>query len=75
MYNAGEDAAVLAAGEALQPLFAATPAPSEEQPCSGCTPSVKVVEVTWNGQGTPSKTDTTSTYQLELEGSCKLQAA
>ena len=37
-------------------------------------PGVKVVNVTWDGQGQPSKTDTTSQYELTLSGKCKLQS-
>ncbi|CAL5224479.1 g7172 [Coccomyxa viridis] len=70
----GSDASILSIGEALQPLFASTPAPSEEQACAGCMPGVKVVNVTWDGQGQPSKTDTTSQYELTLSGKCKLQS-
>ena len=71
---AGSDASILSIGEALQPLFASTPAPPEEQACAGCLPGVKVVSVTWDGQGEPSKTDTTSQYELILSGKCKLQS-
>ena len=71
---AGSDASILSIGEALQPLFASTPAPSEEQACAGCMPGVKVVNVTWDGQGQPSKTDTTSQYELTLSGKCNLQS-
>ncbi|EIE27340.1 amidase signature enzyme [Coccomyxa subellipsoidea C-169] len=71
----GADADVLSIGEAIEPLFAVTPPPAEEQQCSGCTPSVKVVNVTWNGVGTPLETDTTSAYTLELAGDCALKSA
>ncbi len=64
---------VLSVGEAMEPLFAATPAPMEVQQCLGCMPSVKVVNVTWDGVGTPLETDTTSTYTLELTGECALK--
>lgn len=73
--HAGTDADVLTIGEALQPLFARTPAPSEEQACTGCMPGVKVVRVTWDGKGQPSKTDTTSQYELTLDGDCELKSA
>ena len=71
----GGDADVLSIGEALEPLFAATPPPAEDQECSGCTPSVKVVNVTWDGVGTPLESDTTSAYTLELAGECSLKSA
>ena len=71
----GGDADVLSIGEAIEPLFVATPPPAEEQQCSGCTPSVKVVNVTWDGAGTPLETDTTSAYTLELAGDCALKSA
>lgn len=70
----GGDADLLSIGEAVEPLFAATPAPSDVQQCSGCMPGVKVVDVTWDGSGTPSETDTTSIYSLELAGDCALKA-
>lgn len=69
---AGGDVDVLSVGEAMEPLFAATPAPADVQQCIGCTPSVKVVNVTWDGLGTPLDTDRTSTYTLELAGECVL---
>ncbi len=72
---AGGDADVLSVGEAIEPLFAATPPPSDVQECSGCTPSVKLLDVTWDGTGTPSETDTTSRYSLELAGDCALKGA
>jgi len=72
---AGSDADILSIGEALQPLFASTPVPSEKQACAGCMPGVEVVNVTWDGEGQPSQTDTTSQYKLTLSGDCKLQAA
>ncbi len=72
--STGADADVLSIGEAIEPLFAVTPPPAEEQQCSGCTPSVKVVTVTWNGVGTPLETDTTSAYTLELAGDCALKS-
>ncbi len=72
---AGADADVLSVGEAIEPLFAATPPPPDAQQCSGCTPSVKVVNVTWDGVGTPLETDTTSAYTLELTGDCAMKRA
>ena len=71
----GSDAKLLSIGEALQPVFASTPAPSEEQACTGCVPGVNVVKVTWDGEGQPSKTDVTSQYELTLSGECKLKSA
>jgi hypothetical protein len=69
----GADADVISVGEALEPLFEGTPPPPKEQACSGCTPSVRVVDVTWDGQGTPGENDTTSIYELELAGDCALK--
>jgi hypothetical protein len=71
----GSDAKLLSIGEALQPVFASTPAPSEEQACAGCVPGVNVVKVTWDGEGQPSKTDVTSQYELTLSGECNLKSA
>ncbi|CAK0787711.1 hypothetical protein CVIRNUC_010933 [Coccomyxa viridis] len=70
----GTDADLLSIGEALQPLLPSMPGPSEEQACAGCSPGVKVVNVTWDGQGQPSSTDTTSQYELTLEGHCTLKS-
>ncbi|CAL8463001.1 g2535 [Coccomyxa elongata] len=71
----GADADVLSVGEAIEPLFAATPPPPDAQQCSGCTPSVKVVNVTWDGVGTPLETETTSAYTLEFTGDCAMKRA
>ena len=66
---------MISIGEAIEPLFAATPPPVEEQPCGGCTPAVRVVPVTWGGQGTPAENETTSIYAFELAGNCALKEA
>ncbi len=75
MAAADGDAEVLSVCAALEPLLAATPPPLEQQVCEGCTPAVKVVPVTWDGQGTPAETDTTSIYELHLNGKCILQSS
>ena len=72
--TAGEDAKLLSTGEVLAPLFGAMPPPADVAACTGCTPAVKVVNVTWDGVGTPKPTDTTSCYELVLHGDCSLKA-
>ena len=57
----------------MEPLFTPTPPPPEVQPCEGCIPAVSVKEVTWDGVGTPLPTDTTSCYDLVLQGECALK--
>ena len=71
---AGEDAKLLSTGEVLAPLFGRMPPPAEVAACTGCMPAVKVVNVTWDGVGTPKPTDTTSCYELILHGDCALKA-
>ena len=66
---------MLSIGEAIEPLFAATPPPPDVQECSGCMPGVKVLDVTWDGTKTPLETDTTSMYSLEMAGDCALKGA
>ena len=62
----------MAVGQAAQPLFAATPEPARMQPCMGCKPVLKAVNVTWDGQGVPEVGDTTSSYTLGWSGECDL---
>ena len=69
---AGHDDLLLAVGQAAQPLFAATPEPARMQPCMGCKPVLKAVNVTWDGEGAPGVGDTTSSYTLEWSGECDL---
>ncbi|CAK0784780.1 hypothetical protein CVIRNUC_007984 [Coccomyxa viridis] len=68
----GHDDLLLAVGQAAQPLFAATPEPARMQPCMGCKPVLKAVNVTWDGQGVPEVGDTTSSYTLGWSGECDL---
>lgn len=72
--HAGDDDTLLSVGEAMERLFAPTPAPPEVAACAGCVPRVKVVDVTWDGVGQPKPTDTTSCYELELDGECTLKS-
>ena len=72
--HAGDDAVLLSVGEAMESIFPSTPAPPEVAACAGCTPRVKVVDVTWDGVGKPKPTDTTSCYELELDGDCALKS-
>ena len=71
-WHAGHDDLLLAVGQAAQPLFAATPEPARMQPCMGCKPVLKAVNVTWDGQGVPEAGDTTSSYTLGWSGECDL---
>ena len=66
---------LLAAGQAVQPLFEATPEPAKAQPCMGCRPELKAVNATWNGKGKQGKGETTSSYTLSWSGECQLSAA
>lgn len=72
--SAGHDDLLLAAGQAIQPLLAATPEPARMQPCMGCQPVLKAVNATWNGKGTPGEDDTTSSFTLTWAGECELSA-
>lgn len=71
-WHTGHDDLLLAVGQAAQPLFAATPEPARMQPCMGCKPVLKAVNVTWDGQGVPEVGDTTSSYTLGWSGECDL---
>ena len=70
--HAGHDDLLLAVGQAAQPLFAATPEPARMQPCMGCKPVLKAVNVTWDGEGAPGVGDITSSYTLDWSGECDL---
>ena len=71
-WHSGHDDLLLAVGQAAQPLFAAMPEPARMQPCMGCKPVLKAVNVTWDGEGAPEVGDTTSSYTLQWNGECDL---
>ena len=66
---------LLAAGQAVQPLFEATPEPAKAQPCMGCRPVLKAADAAWDGKGKQGKGETTSSYTLSWSGDCQLSAA
>ena len=68
---AEEDGLLLAYGAALEQVLPFMPTPPVTPACQGCTPHVKLQEVTYSGNGQPKADDVTSLFSLELRGQCR----
>ena len=78
---AGDDALLLAVGEALEPLFVPTPPPERLPACAGCTGRTRVQtpkfsdpRESYEGVHLSSvSAKDHSIYSFELEGDCELK--